>query len=96
MSFAQKLLVMGSVAMGLGVTAIHNAMAYTVDAITGFPVVEASDTTAMVNGIGASGVWFLNFMTANWKVIAAIIVLGAIVAFVISIPRHAKAAVTGR
>lgn len=83
-----------AVLAGVGASA-SQSYAFTTDA-NGFPVAEASDTTAMLTGAGSAGTGLLNFMIDQWQVIVAIIVIGAIVGFIYSLRGSMKGAVRGR
>jgi hypothetical protein len=92
-SRAKLLIVSG---LGLALAGINSAMAYTVDAVTGFPKVEATDTSTMLSGVGSAGAGMLDFVTSQWKVVISIIVIGSVISMVYSFLGKTKSAVHGR
>lgn len=86
----------GLAVLGLAV-AVQSAstFAFTTSS-AGFPIVETTDTTTMLSGVGSAGTGILNFMVSNWVVFVALAVAGAIVGLIMHFAGGLRGIVRGK
>jgi len=95
MKILSKIVAVGS-AVGVGAyTLIGEALAFTTWT-GGFPVVEASDTSTMLEWVGSAGTGIMNFMISQWAVFVALAVAGAVVGLIYHFAGSVKRVVKGR
>lgn len=95
MNSLTKIIALGATVGGVVASSVSNMFAYTTSS-SGFPVVESTDTSTMLSGVGSAGTGILNFMTANWTVFVALAVVGAIVALIMHFAWKLGGVVRGR